>query len=81
MATTSVDAPTDDAMTHNVPELGESPPGTMAEKQMEKKKLKKRALYKQSAKDLKEDFLYDQIAETRRATIGDGYVEFTKHFM
>ena len=48
---------------------------------MEKKRQKKKVLYKQSAKDLKEDSLYDQIAETRRATIGDGYVEFTKHFI
>jgi len=48
---------------------------------VEKKRQKKKVLYKQSAKDLKEDSLYDQSSEMRRATIGDGYVEFTKHFM
>ena len=48
---------------------------------MEKKRRKKKGLYKQSIKDLKEDSLYDQSSEMRRATIGDGYVEFTKHFM
>jgi len=30
---------------------------------------------------LKEDSLYDQIAETKRAAIGDGYIDFTKHFV
>ena len=62
------------------PELEESPETTIVEKESEKKRRKKKNLYRQSTKDLKEDFLYDQIAETKRATIGDGYVEFTKHF-
>ena len=80
------DAPTQDTPpnvstpSQGDPELEEPPVTAIAEKQLEKKRRTKKNLYKQSAKDLKEDFLYDQIAETRRATIGDGYVEFTKHF-
>jgi hypothetical protein len=45
-----------------------------------KRKKKKKKLYRQSARDLREDFLYDIHAETQRATVDDGYVAFTKHF-
>ena len=49
-------------------------------KKATKRKKKKKELYKQSARDLREDFLYDNHAETQRATVDDGYVAFTKHF-
>ena len=39
------------------------------------KRRKKKTQYKQSAEDINTDFLYDECAE-----IGNGYVEFTKHF-
>ena len=30
--------------------------------------------------ELRQDFMYTQIPETQKAEVGDGYVEFTKHF-
>ena len=42
MATISVDAPINDVLPHTVPEVGESISGTISEKQMEKKKQKKK---------------------------------------
>ena len=41
---------------------------------------KKKTRYKQSTEDINTDFLYDECAETNRAEIANGYVEFTKHF-
>ena len=38
------------------PELEESPETTIVEKELEKKRRKKKNLYRQSTKDLKEDF-------------------------
>ena len=45
-----------------------------------KKKRKKKKLYRQTAKDIREDFVYNFHPETQRVKINDGYVEFTKHF-
>ena len=45
-----------------------------------RKRRKKKILYRQTPKDIREDYLYDIHPETRRAELDDGYVEFTKHF-
>ena len=75
-------AQTDETQSDTTPDIviGESPVGAIVEKQKSKERRKKKVLFKQSTKELREDFLYDQIPETRRAKIDDGYVEFTKHF-
>ena len=75
-------APTDETQSDTTPDIviGKSPIGAIVEKQKSKERRKKKVLFNQSAKELREDFLYDQIPETRRAKIDDGYVEFTKHF-
>ena len=46
----------------------------------EKKKREKIILYKQNARDVREDFVYDRHPETQRVDLDDGYVGFTKHF-
>ena len=45
-----------------------------------KKRRKKKKLYRQSAKDVREDVVYKRHPETQRVDLEDGYVEFTKHF-
>ena len=44
-----------------------------------RKRRKKKILYRQTPKDIREDYLCDIHPETRRAELDDGYVEFTKH--
>ena len=45
-----------------------------------KKNRKKNKHYRQTPKDIRDDYLYDIHPEIRRAELDDGYVEFTKHF-
>ena len=45
-----------------------------------KKKSKQKKLYRQSAKDIREDVVDKRHPETQRVDLDDGYVEFTKHF-
>ena len=43
-----------------------------------KKRKKRKILYKQNAKDVREDFVYDRHPNTQRVDLEDGYVELIR---
>ena len=47
----------------------------------EQQNIGKRKLYKQTPQEIREDSIYEQLAETQKVEVDDGYVEFTKHFL
>ena len=60
---------------------GESASQAIQESNPNKKKCKKKTLYVKSTEDVPEEFFYNNLAETGRAEIDDGNVEFTKQFL